>query len=97
MRFRVNNFRLGGPGQRQDTDSGCACHQRICIKLPLKGIGDFECLTGLGSAGHESSSEGVSLSVARVTTREKKVPINGKFTGSSQSRRRSSVKLALAN
>jgi hypothetical protein len=54
MRFRIDNLRFGGTGQRQHTHSGCACHQRIRIELPVKRIGSFECLAGLGSAGHKS-------------------------------------------
>jgi hypothetical protein len=57
MRFRIDNFRVGGSRQRQHTHSGCGCHLRVPIESPVKGIGNFECLTGLGSAGHKSSAE----------------------------------------
>ena len=53
IRFRIDNFRLRRPGQRQHTHSRCGCHLRVRIESPVKGIGNFECLAGLGSAGYK--------------------------------------------
>src|SRR3974390_492427 len=65
-RFRVDYFRLRCPNHRQHAHSGRACRQRVSIELSIQGFRDLESLTGLGSAGHGSSSKVLFVSSATL-------------------------------